>query len=226
MNAHADMKEHEVTDNEIKQWKCPQKIESELVSSTPPLFGHGKANLWRRRRRSSGCHGGHGSTRVVASMVKIFSVGLHGFPEVDTKMARDFNCSTASSFECVRRLCSSWWSVPYNTEQAAATDPGFGMQTCHFASPASAMSLYRQFFFFVTQTFWHWGPFAHMGFRKVYTCLPAGTCLDMRSSRCRPVGPRLEWLGRLEWLEWLGFFMMICKEGRVPLPHSTGRGEF
>ena len=82
------------------------------------------------------------------------------------------------------------------------------------------------FFFFVTQTFWHWGPFAHMGFRKVYTCLPAGTCLDMRSSRCRPVGPRLEWLGRFEWLEWLGFFMMICKEGRVPLPHSTGRVEF
>ena len=71
LNAHADMKEHEVTGNEIKQWKCPQKIESELVSSTPTLFGHGKANLWRRRRRrSSGCHGGHGSTRVVASMVK------------------------------------------------------------------------------------------------------------------------------------------------------------
>lgn len=180
------MKEHEVTGNEIKQWKCPQKIESELVSSTPPPFGHRKANLWRRRRRSSGCHGGHGSTRVVASMVKIFSVGLHGFPEVDTKMARDFNCRSASSFECVHRLCSSWWSVPYRipiwTTPSRQLQLILGLACRHVTLPCLYIDT---IFFFVTQTFWHWGPFAHMGLRNVYTCLPAGTCLDMRSSRCR-----------------------------------------
>lgn len=165
LNAHADMKEHGVTGNEIKQWKCPQKIESELVSSTPPPFGRRKANLWRRRRRrSSGCHGGHGSTRVVASMVKIFSVGLHGFPEVDTKMARDFNCSSASSFECVHRLCSSWWSVPYRIP--IWTTPSRQLQlilglACrhHFA-----MSLYRQYFFLCDPNLLALGAFCTHGF--------------------------------------------------------------
>ena len=74
----------------------------------------------------------------------MFSVGLHGFPEVVTKMDRDFNY-------CISlRTCSPALLImvecplqdPYlgDAVQAAAADPGFGVTTCHFSDQSGAMS--------------------------------------------------------------------------------------